>query len=144
EVYSAIPCPSEGTYRDRHGTLGAGCDGRGGVRRLGAGRERLPRTAKSCGPGAATLASIRPACAGAATVTKKAAHRGEHEGNRKTIARGRPGCSGCTCSDYARVLFCFAREAAGAISARLPRALCSREGQRDCTTRAKTYRENER
>src|SRR5205085_1453732 len=28
--------------------------------------------------------------------------------------------------------------------ARLPRALCSREGQRDCTTRAKTCRENER
>jgi len=36
------------------------------------------RTAKSCGPGAATLASIRPACAGTATVTTKAAHRGEH------------------------------------------------------------------
>src|SRR5439155_17251040 len=53
----AIPCPSEGTYRDRHGTLGAGCDGRGSVRCFGAGREHLPRTAKSCGPGAATLAS---------------------------------------------------------------------------------------
>ena len=29
--------------------------------------------------------------AGAATVTKKAAHRGEHEGNRQAIARGKPG-----------------------------------------------------
>jgi hypothetical protein len=28
--------------------------------------------------------------AGSATVTKNAAHRGEHEGNRKTIARGKP------------------------------------------------------
>ena len=55
------------------------------------------RTAKSCGPGAATVASIRSACAGLATVTTNAAHRGEHEGNRKTIARGRPGCPGCTC-----------------------------------------------
>jgi hypothetical protein len=62
------------------------------------GRKRSQRTAKSCGPGAATLASIRPACAGTATVTKKAAHRGEHEGNRKTIARGKPGRFGCTCS----------------------------------------------
>ena len=26
-----------------------------------------------------------------ATVAKQAAHRGEHEGNRKTIARGKPG-----------------------------------------------------
>jgi hypothetical protein len=27
------------------------------------------------------------------TVTTKPDHRGEHEGNRKTFARGRPGCS---------------------------------------------------
>jgi hypothetical protein len=38
-----------------------------------------------------------PACAGVATVTTKAAHRGEHEVSRKTIARGKPGCLGCTC-----------------------------------------------
>ena len=31
-----------------------------------------------------------PASAGTATVTKNAAHRGEHEANRKTIARGKP------------------------------------------------------
>src|SRR5262245_51723110 len=62
------------------------------------------RTAKSCGPGAATLASIRPACAGTATVTIKAAHRGEHEVNRKTIARGKPGCLGCTCQSRVRFL----------------------------------------
>ena len=86
-----------GRLRDRHGTLArvamdavtsGACTG----------RNVSWRTAKSCGPGAATLASIRPACAGAATVTKKAAHRGEHEISRKTIARGKPGCLGCTCS----------------------------------------------
>ena len=66
----------------------------GGVSR----RTKTPqRTAKSCGPGAATLASIRPACVGLATVTIKAAHRGEHEVSRKAIARGKPGCLGCTC-----------------------------------------------
>jgi hypothetical protein len=51
------------------------------------------RTAKSCGPGAATLASIRPACAGSATVTIKAAHRGEHEVSRKTSRAGKAGMS---------------------------------------------------
>src|SRR5205085_1259044 len=54
----------------------------------------------------------------AVTVAKEAAHRGEHEGNRKTFARGRPGCFGCTCSDYARVRSFVAREAAGAVGAR--------------------------
>ena len=59
-----------------------------------------------------------PACAGAATVTKSAAHRGEHEVSRKAIARGKPGCLGCTC--LIRVRCClFAHGAAGAVSARL-------------------------
>src|SRR5436190_202885 len=31
------------------------------------------------------------------TVTTNAAHRGEHEVSRKAIARGKPGCLGCTC-----------------------------------------------
>jgi hypothetical protein len=31
-----------------------------------------------------------PASAGMATVTKNAAHRGEHEANRQTIVRGKP------------------------------------------------------
>src|SRR5437868_13474307 len=39
-----------------------------------------------------------PACAGVATVTKNAAHRGEHEVSRKAIAWGKLGCLGCTCS----------------------------------------------
>src|SRR5215207_10705028 len=56
--------------------------------------------------------------AGLATVTKNAAHRGEHEGNRKTIAWGKPGCLGCTCLIRVRCFF-FARGAAGAVSARL-------------------------
>ena len=43
-----------------------------------------------------------PACAGVATVTKNAAHRGEHEVSRKAIARGKPGCLGCTCQTRVR------------------------------------------
>jgi hypothetical protein len=40
--------------------------------------KRWQRTVKSCGPGAATLASIPPPGGGVATVTIKAAHRGEY------------------------------------------------------------------
>src|ERR1700741_5148788 len=77
------------------------------------------RTAKSCGPGAATLASIRPARAGTATVARKAVHRGEHEGSRKAIARGKPGCLGCTCLIRVRSFSTIAHGAAGAVGARL-------------------------
>src|SRR5689334_23493231 len=77
------------------------------------------RTAKSCGPGAATLASIRPARAGTATVATKAVHRGEHGVSRQTIARGKPGCLGCTCQTRVHSLPLSAHGNAGAVGARL-------------------------
>src|ERR1700752_1082529 len=45
--------------------------------------------------------------------------RGEHEGNRKTIARGKPGCLGCTCQNRVLSFATLAHGAAGASSARL-------------------------
>jgi hypothetical protein len=90
----------------------------GGVRQLAA-----RRNARSVRRSRVVLAP-RPwrlsmqACASMATVTKNAAHRGEHEVSRKAIARGRPGCLGCTCQTRVRC-FLFARGAAGAVSARL-------------------------
>ena len=66
--------------------------------------------------------------AGAATVTIKAAHRGEHEANRQTIARGKPGCLGCTCSSTP-VLFA-ARGLRAQSAPGFPCALCRREGQK--------------
>src|SRR3954471_19693101 len=60
--------------------------------------KRSQRTAKSCGPGAATVASILREDIPQTTVTINAAHRGEHEVSRKAIARGKSGCLGCTCS----------------------------------------------
>src|SRR3954471_21841431 len=60
--------------------------------------KRSQRTAKSCGPGAATVASILREDIPQTTVTINAAHRGEHEVSRKAIAWGKPGCLGCTCS----------------------------------------------
>ena len=63
------------------------CGGREGRSR----RTRATRTAKSCGPDAAVLAS---SCAEFQTLRgdggKRAVHRGEHEVSRKTIAQGRP------------------------------------------------------
>src|SRR6266404_1443142 len=77
----------------------------------------LKRTAKSCRSGAPMLASsLRQEAQ--ATVSNKPGHRGEREVSRKTIARGMPGDFRCDRGDYARVLFYFAREAAGASSAR--------------------------
>src|SRR3954469_15151707 len=54
------------------------------------GRNAWRRTAKSCGPGAATVASILREDIPQTTVTINAAHRGEHERSRQTIVRGRP------------------------------------------------------
>jgi hypothetical protein len=64
------------------------------------------RTAKSCGPDVSTLTSSwrQCWCIALTTVTKRPDHRGEREGNRKTIAQGMP-VAGFTCSDFARVLF---------------------------------------
>src|SRR5260221_14758598 len=77
----------------------------------------LRRTAKSCGSDAPMLASsLREEAQ--ATVSNKPGHRGERGVSRKTIARGMPGDFRCDRGDYARVLFYFAREAAGALSAR--------------------------
>ncbi len=78
---------------------GAGCDGRCGVsavqtvrtKTLAAYGEVLWSWRRDPG---VKLAGGVPLT----TVARKAAHRGEHEISRKTIARGRPGCPGCTCS----------------------------------------------
>ena len=91
------------------------------------GRKRLQRTAKSCGPGAATLALRRLGDFPPATGARKAASPGRARISRKTIARGKPGCLGCTCSSTP-VLF-FARELRAQSAPGFPCALCSREGK---------------
>src|SRR5207237_4181048 len=78
-----------------------------------------------------------PPRGGVATVAKKAAHRGEHEGNRKTIARGKPGCLGCTCQTRVRSLLPIAHGDAGAVGARLSLRPLFEEGQRICKAQAK-------
>jgi hypothetical protein len=89
--------------------------------------EGAPRTAKSCGPGAATLALSRwsdPAATGA----RKAASPGRARISRKAIARGKPGCLGCTCSSTRVLSFTtFAHGTAGAVGARLSLRPLSKE-----------------
>jgi hypothetical protein len=58
------------------------------------------RTAKSCGPDAPLLAFKPCGSIRAVTVTTKPGHRGEHEGNRKTIVQGMPVETGEPVEDY--------------------------------------------
>jgi hypothetical protein len=69
------------------------------------------------------------------TVTTKPGHRGEHEGNRKTIARGMPGDSGVTVVTNARAFY-TTRAAAGAPGARHSLRPLISEGGTASTTRA--------
>src|SRR5258706_3393027 len=97
-------------------TLGAGCGGRGSVRRaqMRAGRMTLMRTAKSCRSDAPMLASsLREGAQ--ATVSNKPGHRGEREVSRKTIARGMPGDFRCDRGDYARVFVFYHTRGCGCI-----------------------------
>ena len=78
-------------------------------------------------------------CSGLTTVTINAAHRGEHEVNRKTIARGKPGCLGCTCGGLAGAACSLLPPRLRAQSAPgFPCALFSRRG----TTRLQSSGEN--
>jgi hypothetical protein len=95
---SRVSCSDRrGAYRDRHDTLGAGRDGCGWrqARFLVAPDENAFRIRRS----RVVLMSRRwhqvleKQRFSGMTVTTKPDHRGEHEGNRKTFARGRPGCS---------------------------------------------------
>ena len=87
--WSAQPVPTQGDATRSSRNVGAGCDGRCGVRQLAAGRNArsVRRSRVVLAPRPWRLST--PARAGVSTVTKNAAHRGEHEVNRQTIARGK-------------------------------------------------------
>jgi hypothetical protein len=92
----------------------------------------LSRTAKSCGPGAPTLASSWRRCSRIAptTVAKEPGHRGEHEVSRKPPRR-----EGRRCSGSPVVLppcFLFARGSWVQSAPGLPCALVSRKSVRMC------------
>ena len=72
--------------------VAVGCGGRD----VSDGRAGASRTAKSCGPGAPTLASSWRRCSRIVpmTVAKEPGHRGEHEVSRKPLRRESRRCSG--------------------------------------------------
>src|SRR6266852_9676766 len=76
--------PTRGAFRDRHDALGRNAMD-AFVSGAQAQTNEQRRTAKSCGPGAATLA-LSLWSLPQVTVAKKPAHRGEHEVSRKAIA----------------------------------------------------------
>jgi hypothetical protein len=78
---------------------------------------------------------------GLTTVATNAAHRGEHEISRNTIARGKPGLFGCTCSSTP-VLF-FARGLRAQSAPGFPCALSPRRGTTRLQTSDKSCRGNE-
>ena len=85
------PARKRGVSRSSR-TLGRGCDGRLGVRRVFSPDETPGRTAKSCGPDAAMLAlsSWEANAFWERRWQESSAHRGEHDISRNTIAQGRP------------------------------------------------------
>ena len=95
--------------------VGWECGGRAGI----AGRAIPARTVKSCGPDVPTLISSRRRCYASwpVTETTKPGLRGEHEGNRKTIAQGMPD-DGVVPVVTNSCVFLLAREAAGACRTR--------------------------
>ena len=132
------PCRHEGRFAVVT-KRGAGCDGT----QLASGDPSPDETLSSVRRSRVVLAprpwrlSLR-ACAGGATVTKKAAHRGELEVSRKTIARGKPGCLGCTCLIRVLSFTTIAHGAAGAASARLSLRPLSERGPTKLQTSGET------
>ena len=67
-------------------------------------RRRAPRTAKTCGPDAAVLASSFCGKSRESDGGKKAVHRGEHAISRKAIAQGMSDCLRCPVCSCAHLL----------------------------------------
>ena len=135
-IFRVSPCHHEGRCANVT-QRGAGCDGR--LRRqVGF----LPdETFAAYGeivwswrrdPGA-TLAGQVPASNGG----KKGRSPGRVRISRKAIARGKPGCLGCTCQTRVRSFYHCTRWLAGAVGARLSLRPLFAEGQRNCKTRAR-------
>ena len=59
-----------------------------------------------------------------------------------SLARGKPGCLGCTCLIRVRFFFSLHTVLRAQSAPGFPCALSAREGQRNCRTRAKSSREN--
>jgi hypothetical protein len=85
-IVSCHPASARGTYARSSRHVRRGCDGR-----VGLARRAMPmRTAKSCGPGAPTLAPSRVVTSRAMTGARKPGSPGRSRISVKTIAQGMP------------------------------------------------------
>src|SRR5436190_12540617 len=91
------------------------------------------RTAKSCGPGAATVASIRAGPCWRGNGDKERRSPGRTRISRQTIARGKSGCLGCTCLIRVRFFLPLHTVLRAQSAPGFPCALSKGEEQRDCT-----------
>src|SRR5438876_3729482 len=115
---SARLAPTRGAYHDRHDTLGAGCDGRFGVRRFLTPDENAEAYGEVVwswrrDTGAKLSGSVPPA-----TVSTSSLHRGERDISRKAVAQGMSECFRspvCSCAPTVQFL---AHETAGAARTR--------------------------
>ena len=82
------------------------------------------RTAKSCGPGAATVASIHAGPCWRGNGDNQRRSPGRARISRQTIARGKPGCLGCTCQIRVRFLLPIAHGARRSRRPAFPAPLC--------------------
>ena len=118
----------------------AGCDGRCGVRQFCC-RTRTPqRTAKSCGPGAATVASIRAGPCWRGNGDKKRRSPGRARSKPSNHCAGKAGMSRLylsnPCAFSSHCTRCCGRSQRPAFPAPSFRSLFG-EGQRNCKPRAK-------
>ena len=81
---------------------------------------------------------VYPAClCGLGNGDKQRRSSGRARISRKAIARGRPGCLGCTCQIRVRFFLPIAHGAAGAVGARLSLRPLSERGTTRCTAQVK-------
>ena len=133
----------KGTLAHRHGTLArvamdAAASARCKPRRRNACSVRRSRVVLAPRPWRLSA----PPCGRCGNGDKKGRSPGRARISRKTIARGKPGCLGCTCQIRVRSLLPLHTVLRAQSAPGFPCALCQREGQRDVTTRAKTCRGN--
>jgi hypothetical protein len=133
---SRRPAPTEGRFAIV--TIRRAQDAMAAVASGDLHRTRRPqRTAKSCGPGAATLALRRREVSRRQRGARKAASPGRARISRKTIARGKSGCLGCTCQNRVQSFAFFRTRRCGRSQRPAFPAPSSRRGPTRCTTRAK-------
>src|SRR6187402_3618434 len=104
--------------------------------------KRPQRTAKSCGPGAATVASIHAGLCWHGNGDNQRRSPGRARISRKTIARGKPGCLGCTCLIRVRFLFSLHTVLRAQSAPGFPCALSSERDNEFEIARGKSCREN--